>query len=129
MFGRATMEEDPCVAGTALIVDDHASFRTSARHLLESASFEVVGEAFDTASAREAVGRLRPDVVLLDVQLPDGNGFELARELASRPHGPKVILTSSLEWEDLESLVATSGAHAFVAKDELSRIRLREALA
>ena len=66
---------------SVLIVDDHASFRATARQLLEAEGYEVVGEAADGASALEAVARLRPDVVLLDVQLPDMDGFEISRRL------------------------------------------------
>ena len=65
----------------ALVVDDHAGFRTSARFLLEMEGFEVVGEAADCASALSAAMRLRPELVLLDVQLPDGQGFDVAREM------------------------------------------------
>jgi CheY-like chemotaxis protein len=76
----------PCdhqpMARTVLIVDDHAPFRAVARALLQLEGFAVVGEAADALSALEAVGRLRPDVVVLDIQLPDLDGFEVARRLA-----------------------------------------------
>ena len=65
-----------------LIVDDHPSFRASARKLLESEGYDVVGEAADGAGALEAAEQLHPDVVLLDVQLPDLDGFEVAKRLA-----------------------------------------------
>ena len=69
---------------TVLIVDDHPSFRASARAMLESEGFDVVGEAADGASALEAVDALAPDVVLLDVQLPDMTGFDVCAELERR---------------------------------------------
>ena len=69
---------------SVLIVDDHPSFRASARRMLEAAGYEVVGEAEDGAAALDAAGQLRPDVVLLDVRLPDIDGFEVARRLARR---------------------------------------------
>ena len=69
---------------TVLIVDDHPSFRASARAMLESEGFDVVGEAADGASALDAVDALKPDVVLLDVQLPDMTGFDVCAELERR---------------------------------------------
>ena len=76
------------MATSVLIVDDHPSFRASARMLLECEGFEVVGEAEDGMSALEAVDRLQPDVVLLDVQLPDINGFEVAARLTENGGSP-----------------------------------------
>ena len=73
------------MAETVLIVDDHAPFRALARALLQLEGFEVVGEAADARSALAAVARLRPSVVVLDVQLPDLDGFEVARRLADSP--------------------------------------------
>jgi DNA-binding NarL/FixJ family response regulator len=106
---------------TVLIVDDHPSFRLTARALLESEGFEVVGEAADGASALEAAARLRPDVVLLDVQLPDLDGFEVAARLRSNNGAsPEVVLTSSRDGSDFGTLVARSGARGFVPKAELS---------
>ena len=103
-----------------LIVDDHPSFRATARALLQAEGFDVVGEAADGASALEAAGRLRPEVVLLDVQLPDTDGFAVAARLTSSGAGPAVVLTSSREAADFGPLVSQSGARGFVPKDELS---------
>ena len=80
---------------TVLIVDDHASFRAAARALLDAGGFDVVGEATDAATALVQARRLRPAVVLLDVQLPDGTGFEVARALERLPEPPAVVLTST----------------------------------
>jgi DNA-binding NarL/FixJ family response regulator len=112
-----------------LIVDDHAGFRTRARTLLESEGFEVVGEAADADSALAATRDLAPDVVLLDVQLPDLDGFEVAKRLTSNGDGPAVVLISSRSATDLGSLVRSCGARGFIAKDELSGDRLRSLLA
>ena len=112
-----------------LIVDDNAGFRTRAREVLESEGFDVVGEAVDGDSALEASGRLAPDVVLLDVQLPDVDGFEVAKRLTSNGDGPAVVLISSREAADFGSLVRSSGARGFIAKEELSGARLRALLA
>lgn len=101
-----------------LIVDDHASFRRSARTLLELEGFDVVGEAADGASAVELANRLRPELVLLDIALPDTNGFDVAERLAPGPS--KVILTSSREQRDLGRRVRSSGALGFIPKDRLS---------
>jgi DNA-binding NarL/FixJ family response regulator len=103
-----------------LIVDDHPSFRASARKLLESEGYEVVGEAADGAEALAAVEKLRPDVVLLDVQLPDLSGFQVSARLARLEHSPEVILTSSRDCADYGACVEESGARGFVPKAELS---------
>jgi CheY-like chemotaxis protein len=108
------------VAATVLVVDDHPSFRCFARRLLEEAGFAVVDEAADGASALAAVHALRPDVVLLDVLLPDTNGFELAETLSIDPVGPVVVLTSSRSAADLDTLLARSSAGGFIAKRDLT---------
>lgn len=105
---------------TVLIVDDHPSFRASARAMLESAGFDVVGEAADGASALDAVGKLDPGLVLLDIQLPDMSGFELCAELCCHDPSPDVILVSSRDLSDYGELVSSSAARGFVPKDELS---------
>jgi DNA-binding NarL/FixJ family response regulator len=106
---------------TVLIVDDHPSFRASARTLLEAEGFEVVGEAADGGAALRAAERLRPELVLLDVQLPDMDGFEVASRLgALNGERPTVVLTSSRDGSDFGPLVAQSGASGFVPKAELS---------
>src|SRR3989440_4411438 len=110
---------------TVLIVDDHPSFRASARALLQAEGFEVVGEAADGAEALRAAEELRPDVVLLDVQLPDIDGFEVAAELARRNgRAPAVVLTSSRDGSDFGPLVTQSGARGFVPKADLSAAAL-----
>jgi DNA-binding NarL/FixJ family response regulator len=106
------------VSRRILIVDDHAGFRASARRMLEAAGFEVVGEAGDGAAALSAVQDLLPDVVLLDVQLPDASGIDLAGRLSY--NGATVILTSSRPQDQLGSDLTASGAVGFIPKDELS---------
>ncbi|HLY50852.1 MAG TPA: response regulator transcription factor [Solirubrobacteraceae bacterium] len=113
---------------TVLIVDDHATFRSSARRLLEAEGFEVVGEAVDGESALEEAAALAPDVVLLDVQLPDINGFEVASRMTDSDAGPAVILISSRDGQDFGPMIKASGALGFVAKAELSGERLRALL-
>jgi DNA-binding NarL/FixJ family response regulator len=108
------------VATTILIVDDHPSFRETARALLESEGFEVVGEAEDGESAIEAARRLRPALILLDVQLPDIDGFEVAARLTANGDAPAIILTSSRDASEYSGLVEQSGARGFVPKAELS---------
>ena len=106
---------------SVLIVDDHPSFRASARALLQAEGFEVVGEAADGAEALRAVEELHPDVVLLDVQLPDTDGFDVAARLTRRnASAPAVVLTSSRDGSDFGPLVKYSGARGFVPKAELS---------
>jgi len=106
-----------------LIVDDHPSFRATARALLEAEGFDVIGEAVDGASAVDTCRRLRPQLVLLDVQLPDVDGFEIARRLTAEG-GPAVILVSSRDGSDFGPLVARSGARGFLPKADLSGVAL-----
>lgn len=103
-----------------LIVDDHPTFRAAARAVLEADGYDVVGEAADGAAAIEVAGALRPDIVLLDVQLPDTDGFAVAARLTANGNGPAVVLTSSRDASDFGPLVAESGARGFVPKSELS---------
>jgi DNA-binding NarL/FixJ family response regulator len=105
---------------TILIVDDHPSFRGTARALLESEGFDVVGEAADGASAIAAVESLHPDVMLLDVHLPDIDGFEVAAALNKNGAPPAIVMTSSRDARDFGTLVEQSGARGFIAKAELS---------
>jgi DNA-binding NarL/FixJ family response regulator len=84
----------------------------------------VIGEAADGASAIAAIGSLEPDVVLLDVQLPDMNGFEVAAKVTSNGSGPAIVLVSSRDGTDFGPLVLESGARGFIPKDELSGARL-----
>jgi DNA-binding NarL/FixJ family response regulator len=109
---------------SVLIVDDHPSFRASARALLEAEGFDVVGEAADAESAIEAAGELHPDVVLLDVQLPDRSGFQVASQLTGDGSAVTVVLVSSRDGSDYGPLVEESGARGFVPKAELSGARI-----
>lgn len=106
---------------TVLIVDDHPSFRASARRMLEADNYEVVGEARDGGAALAAAQQLRPDLVLLDVRLPDVDGFEVTRRLldACGPT-PQIVLVSSHDSTDLGDEIGASGARGFVPKSELS---------
>jgi len=112
--------DDRIVGLTVLIVDDHSGFRARARALLESEGFEIVGEADDGESALVEVGRLEPDVVLLDVQLPRMDGLEVARRLTADGGRSQVVLTSSRDARDLGPLLTASGACGFIPKAELS---------
>lgn len=111
-----------------LIVDDHPSFRRSARRMLEAEGFEVVAEAGTGAEAIEAARAQSPEVVLLDVHLPDMQGFEVAARLNSNGSSPAVVLTSSHEASDFGRLVERSGARGFVPKSDLSGDSLRRVL-
>ena len=105
---------------TVLIVDDHAPFRALARALLEADGFTVVGEADDGASAVAAASELRPDVVLIDVYLPDARGWELARPVSEAGGGSAVVLTSSRDVSSFGRRLQASAARGFLAKDDLS---------
>jgi DNA-binding NarL/FixJ family response regulator len=106
-----------------LIVDDHPPFRAVARELLESAGYVVAGEAADAAEALAAVAATSPDAVLLDVQLPDRDGFAVAKALAVAD-GPAVVLISSRDAEDYGRRVKGSGARGFIPKSKLSAATL-----
>jgi DNA-binding NarL/FixJ family response regulator len=112
--------EHQLVARTVLIVDDHAPFRAVARTLLQLESFEVMGEAADTRSAMEVVGRLRPNVVVLDIQLPDLDGFEVARRLAQAEDPPVIVLVSSRDSSAYRRRLADSPTRGFIPKSDLS---------
>jgi DNA-binding NarL/FixJ family response regulator len=114
------------MAQTMLIVDDHEVFRGIARLLLEGEGFVVVGEAADGASALGAADRLRPDVVVLDVQLPDMTGFEVSRRLLTCGLAGRVVLVSSRHASEYGELIDESGAVGFISKDELSGSRLAD---
>ena len=112
---------------TVLVVDDHQGFRTSARELLETEGFEVVGEAADGASGIDAVRVLHPDIVLLDVQLPDIDGIRVSKEISAQ-NGSAIILISACDITDLRSALADSPALGFIPKSELSGEALRALL-
>ena len=110
---------------TILIVDDNAGFRLSLRAILEAEGFVVVGEAGDGSSGIRDARRLDPDVVLLDIGLPDIDGFEVARQLAETVPPPRVVLTSSRQASEFGPRLAGASALGFIPKDELSGAALR----
>ena len=103
-----------------LIVDDNTAFRAAARQLLERCGFVVVAEAGDGLEGLRAAKEHTPDLAIVDVQLPDLDGFELAERLRALELPPEVILTSSLDGTDFGALVASSSALGFIPKAELS---------
>jgi DNA-binding NarL/FixJ family response regulator len=122
------------VRKTVLIVDDHAGFRSWARVFLESEGFHVVGEAADGESALAAARTLDPSIVLLDVQMPGEDGFDVARRLAAESHGGgtrAVVLTSSRPAADYEvQLTGAAGRiRGFIEKAELSGVALEHLIA
>jgi DNA-binding NarL/FixJ family response regulator len=111
-----------------LIVDDHAAFRSIARRVLTADGFLVVGEAADGAEAIRVCGELHPDLVLLDVQLPDIDGFTVATVLTTRMHPPTVVLVSSRSRTDYGSRIEDCRARGYIAKAELSGDAVRRLL-
>ncbi len=111
---------------TVLIVDDHAGFRGLARRLLEADGYTVVGEAHDARSALVAVEALRPEVVLLDVMLPDRDGFVVAEDLARTGAATLVVLISSREPADFGSRLVGTPVCGFIHKDQLTGAALAE---
>jgi len=112
--------DDPLMRPTVLIVDDHAEFRESAAALLEAEGFAVIGEAADGDEAIAAVERLRPQVVLLDIQLPGPDGFTVAERLAAGSDPPRVVLISSREAPAYGPRLGAAAVRGFIPKRELS---------
>jgi CheY-like chemotaxis protein len=123
------MLDDRTMSVAVLIVDDNARFRERARRRLEADGYTIVAEATDGASALEAARRHRPDVVLLDVGLPDVSGLSVAERLVGEPEPPAVVLTSTHHESDFGDGVARSGAVGFVPKAHLSGETLAAVLA
>jgi DNA-binding NarL/FixJ family response regulator len=115
---RGSMCDDPHIQMTVLVVDDHPTFRASVRRLLELEGFRVVAEAQDARAALRLVREVEPELMLLDVGLPDRSGFEVARELAGG--STRVVLISSRAQADLGRRVRESGALGFISKEQLS---------
>jgi DNA-binding NarL/FixJ family response regulator len=113
---------------TILIVDDHPEFRRQARALLEAEGIQVAGEAADASEAIDAVARLQPDVILLDIGLPDRDGFAVAEELARMGAAARIILISSREAATYGARLASGPAIGFIQKDDLSSGALAELL-
>ncbi len=107
-----------------LIVDDHATFRADARSLLEAGGYVVTGEAQDAAEAVCAARRLCPDVILLDVQLPDRDGFKVVDDLACQSPASMIVLISSRRADDYGSRLRTTTAAGFIHKPDLSRAQM-----
>jgi DNA-binding response OmpR family regulator len=126
MILRAGHTED---AMTLFIVDDHPAFRRAVRRTLTAGGFDVIGEAGGVQAARDALDTIKPRVVLLDVHLPDGDGFEIARWLRGQDDPPVIVMTSDGDAEDLEELALSSGARAFVEKARLTAGTLSAAVA
>jgi DNA-binding NarL/FixJ family response regulator len=128
-MGRSPGWHDRQMDHRVLIVDDNGAFRAAARQLLERAGFSVVAEAGSGAGGVEKAKAHRPDVAIVDVQLPDFDGFAVAARLSELEAAPRVILVSSLDGADFGALVAGSSALGFVPKAELSASRINGLLA
>jgi CheY-like chemotaxis protein len=115
--------------GTVLVVDDDAAFRSLARRMIDGDRLTVVAEADGVAAAIAAADTLRPDAVLVDVGLPDGDGIALARQLCALPWRPRVVLTSTDPGAASADDVRASGASAFVPKQDLPNAQLQRLLA
>jgi DNA-binding NarL/FixJ family response regulator len=125
---RAWMDDNPGMKRTVLIVDDHDGFRASARRVLEAAGYSVIAEAADGSSGVTAAAESQPDLALVDVQLPDFDGFEVTRRLRESGEAPEIVLISSHERSDFGSLIENSGARGFVSKSDLSAAALEALL-
>jgi CheY-like chemotaxis protein len=118
--------DHPRIAISVLVVDDDATFRRLARLVLTAQGLVVVAEADSVAEARSTALRVKPDSALVDVELPDGDGFTLAAELTSLPWRPRVVVTSVLAANGSPSQAQRSGAQAFVPKADLARAPLAQ---
>jgi len=113
---------------TVLLVDDHDAFRASAKELLERAGYDVIAEAATGESALKAAEATTPAIILLDVQLPDINGFDLVDDLR-RTTGARVVMISGREPSAFKARLSRSRAVDFIYKPDLSSERLATALA
>ena len=113
---------------TVVIVDDNAAFRARARVLLSYEGYDVIGEAEDGVSGLDVVHRLRPNVALLDVQLPDIDGFSVARKVRDEDHQTAVVIISTRDTTDYGDAVDGCGARGFIPKSELCGDALRAVL-
>ncbi len=125
---RAWIDDNPGMKRTVLIVDDHAGFRASARRVLEAGGYSVIAEAADGSSGVAAAAESQPDLALVDIQLPDFDGFEVTRRIKESGEAPAIVLFSSHERADFGSLVEASGARGFVSKADLSAAALEALL-
>ncbi len=107
-------------AGTLVLVDDHAGFRQAVRAMLTAAGWQVIGEASTGAAAPDMVMRLAPDLVLLDVVLPDTDGFAVAEHLAAAGCRSAVVLISGHDRSDFEGRVRAAPVRGFLAKEMIS---------
>jgi DNA-binding NarL/FixJ family response regulator len=114
------LEQHPQRERRVLVVDDHPSFRSCVRALLTSEGFDVVGEAEDGESALALAAELSPDLVLLDIQLPDISGFEVASRLHEKNPELEIILVSSRDQDAYGPALGASGARGFITKGDLS---------
>jgi DNA-binding NarL/FixJ family response regulator len=117
------------VAGTVLIVDDHADFRTAARALLEADGYDVIGEAADGDSGARLAQDLGPSLVLLDIGLPGIDGFAVAERLAAMADPPVVVLISSRERSSYGRRIDAAPVRGFLTKRQLSGAALAAMLA
>lgn len=120
--------DDVEVRETVLVIDDHEEFRASARLLLEADGFDVIGEAATGADGCVAADRLKPQLVVLDIRLPDLDGFKVADRLAELDHPPHVVLVSSRDAVTYGPLISRAPVRGFLAKSELSGAALRRLL-
>jgi DNA-binding NarL/FixJ family response regulator len=113
------------MAPSVLLIDDDPAFRELARRTLDGTRMSVIGEASTAAEGASAARELKPDVVLLDVGLPDGDGIELAAQLSALPWNPRIVLTSVDSDAASPDEVGRSGAHGFVPKHDLPGLGLK----
>jgi DNA-binding NarL/FixJ family response regulator len=118
-----------CMTGSVLVVDDDAEFRALAARLLTANGLRVIGEADSVSAALAAAGRVKPCGVLVDAQLPDGDGITLARELAALPWRPRIVLTSVDRDIVTADNARRAGATGVVNKVDLASAPLAELLA
>jgi CheY-like chemotaxis protein len=117
------------MATRCLLVDDNEDFLASASRLLESQGLEVVGTASSSAEAVELAKTLKPDVILVDVELGDEDGVELVKRLGTKRRGPRVILISAYDQEEIADLIAPAKGVRFLPKSSLSAAKIAELLA